>query len=231
MIFLILLLNRILAYCFCFSVLASFGQMSLDIRVNLDGQRILPDHVMDFENTQVNFKKVKIYLSNFEFYRGDSLIATDKNNAYLIDLESDSTRHLLLDIPDLKVIDRIRFLFGIDSTASTSGAMEKALDPMHGMYWSWQSGYINCKIEGIFTDAKKDFQLHLGGYMAPFLAAQECSLLRKGISEYSDIPVEIDLAPLMRQIRQENGSVHVMSPGANAVAHSKLIAHNIFLTP
>lgn len=205
----------------------------MDVTVSLGGNPVVLDQAMDFENGQMVFSKVRIYLSHFEFYSGDSLIAKDNTNAYLIDLEADSSQHLSFHVPELKHVDRIQFLFGIDSAASTSGAMDEALDPMHGMYWSWQSGYINCKIEGIFSDTKKDFQLHLGGYMSPFLAAQKCVLSRKGKSEYSDMPfqIAIDLAPLMRQIRHENASVHVMSPGTNAVTYSKLIAHNILLKP
>ncbi|MDN3675869.1 hypothetical protein QWY90_00740 [Flavobacterium paronense] len=48
--------------------------------------------------------------------------------------------------------------------------MDGDLDPTKGMYWAWQSGYINIKIEGKSTSCKtrnNEFQFHIGGYREP----------------------------------------------------------------
>jgi len=42
----------------------------------------------------------------------------------------------------------------VDSLANVSGAMSNDLDATKGMYWSWQSGFINLKIEGKSASCK-----------------------------------------------------------------------------
>jgi hypothetical protein len=71
--------------------------------------------------------------------------------------------------------DEIQFSIGIDSLTNVSGAMGGDLDPVNGMYWSWQSGYINFKVEGNSEKSgavHKDFQFHIGGYLKPFETLQ-----------------------------------------------------------
>lgn len=199
----------------------------MEISVTLDQRPVALHTPIDFEGRPIQFSQIRLYLSRFEFYLGDTLIAADQTTAYLIDLENDSTRHLSFSLPDPGRADHVRFLLGIDSAVSTSGAMGQALDPMYGMYWSWQSGYINCKIEGTFTDTKKDFQLHLGGYMTPFAAAQECVLYGSS----SRMHLEIDLAPLLSHLQRPDAPLQVMSPGAQALEYSRLISRNIHLMP
>ena len=53
------------------------------------------------------------------------------------------------------------------------------LDPTKGMYWAWQSGYINFKMEGSCSQClatKNNFEFHLGGYQQPFYAMQTIEL-------------------------------------------------------
>ena len=44
--------------------------------------------------------------------------------------------------------------------------MDGDLDPVHGMYWTWQSGYIQFKLEGLLRDSagERKLELHLGGF-------------------------------------------------------------------
>ena len=42
-----------------------------------------------------------------------------------------------------------------------------SLDPMHGMFWTWNSGYIMAKLEGVSSAAKVPgnlFSYHVGGF-------------------------------------------------------------------
>lgn len=70
----------------------------------------------------------------------------------------------------------LSFMIGVDSLKSVGGAGERVgvLDPTSygtdGMYWSWNSGYIFTKVEGISTAVPSSanidhkFALHVGGY-------------------------------------------------------------------
>ena len=61
---------------------------------------------------------------------------------------------LALQIPSNIPFSKLKFQLGIDSLTNVSGAMGGDLDPTKGMYWTWQSGYINMKIEGKSNSCK-----------------------------------------------------------------------------
>ena len=78
-----------------------------------------------------------------------------------------------------KNIKSISFCIGIDSLASVSGALSGDLDPSNGMYWAWQSGYINMKIEGTSSSCKtrkNSFNFHIGGYLKPYNAIKKIEI-------------------------------------------------------
>jgi hypothetical protein len=95
--------------------------------------------------------------------------------------------------------------------------MEGDLDPMNGMYWSWQSGYINMKLEGKSPSCltrKNEFQFHIGGYESPNYAMRKMTLENK--KETPEINIKINLATLFAtlSLRETNS---VMSPGKEAM--------------
>jgi hypothetical protein len=61
---------------------------------------------------------------------------------------------------------------GIGAELQTAGVFTGALDPINGMYWAWNSGFISVKCVGEFSNLKtgltQTFEFHLGGYQAPF---------------------------------------------------------------
>ena len=162
----------------------------------------------------VNFK---FYLSNFEIQYNDNSFLKEKNSVHLIDIKKPESLNLSIPGNPQKIISKIHFNIGIDSLSSVSGAMEGDLDPMNGMYWSWQSGYINMKLEGkssSCTTPKKEFQFHIGGYEYPNYAMRQVTLdIKKNNPE---ININIDLANLFAtlSLREENS---VMSPGKEAM--------------
>lgn len=61
---------------------------------------------------------------------------------------------------------------GIRAELQTAGDFTGALDPINGMYWAWNTGFISVKCVGEFSNLKtgltQKFEFHLGGYQAPF---------------------------------------------------------------
>jgi hypothetical protein len=47
----------------------------------------------------------------------------------------------------------IEFMHGIDSVTNYGGAQSGDLDPAHGMYWSWNQGYIFTRFFGYSSSA------------------------------------------------------------------------------
>ncbi len=220
---------KALAYCLFLVPFLGWGQFTIDVNLTLDNQIIGLNNPIQLNDHSFQLEQVRFYLSKFEFYQNDQLVAVDPAEAYLVDFDLDSTRKLIFPTIQSAQIDEIRFLFGIDSLTNTSGAMTGALDPMHGMYWSWQSGYINCKLEGTFLSPKREaFQLHLGGYMKPFLGAQYITLKN---SKIGNTQLDIDLNSLMQEVIHQKSNLHVMSPCFKAVEYAQILAKSIDQKP
>lgn len=205
------------------------AQLSMEVNVSVGNQPVQSNEPVTVNGTEIRLEQVKFYLSEVRFYSKNELVQTDSVQAYLIDLEMDTTMKIVFPYVHPQEVDEVRFLFGIDSTLNTSGAMGGALDPMYGMYWSWQSGYINCKLEGtVKTPQEKAFQLHLGGYTAPFLAARE---VRLNTTSSNTLHVNVDLSPVLNQLLSQEALLHVMSPGINAVNYAELLSNAISSLP
>jgi hypothetical protein len=94
------------------------------------------------------------------------------------------------------------------------------------MYWTWQSGYSNFKLEGVsdFCPARNNrFQFHLGGYQAPFNALQKVELKTLNTKR---ININVAIDKLLAQLNLKE-TYQIMSPSQKAVELSQ-IAANIF---
>jgi hypothetical protein len=115
------------------------------------------------ENYTIN--KLKYYVSNTTLYSGGKAVKMG-NDYHLINQAVDSSLFFTLSLPENKY-DSIQFLLGVDSAMNTSGAQTGALDPMNDMFWTWNSGYIMQKVEGVSPQSNvvnNKFEYHIGGY-------------------------------------------------------------------
>lgn len=164
---------------------------------------------------------LRFYISGIRLLNNDSLVWKESGSYHLYDLEE--AKGIRLPVPPSLTYNRIRFYIGIDSLTNVSGAMGGDLDPVKGMYWTWQSGYINFKAEGrssASTHPKKEFQLHLGGYESPHNALRQITL---STGAQSDIEVYFDLQQFLQAAALSKRS-HMMSPGPEAVKLSVMAA-------
>lgn len=158
----------------------------------------------------------RFYISNIEFLKDGKTLWKDANIAHLIDAENPKSLSFWVEKPDSIAFSQVQFCLGIDSLTNVSGAMGGDLDPTKGMYWAWQSGYINLKLEGksnLCTTKNKDFQFHLGGYQTPFNGLQKVSFFT---SKDEKIEIKVNLLTFLQNIdfAKEN---HIMSPNQAAV--------------
>ena len=162
----------------CLIILTSWSHaQELKFDIQFKGHSIELDKEYDFKKEPITFSKCKFYISNIRFIRDEKVVDVI-NEYFLVDASEASTLHISSDhLSDN--YDQIIFSLGVDSTKNVSGVFGGDLDPTNGMYWTWQSGYINTKIEGIspLCPARKNkFQFHLGGYAFPYNAQREVSL-------------------------------------------------------
>lgn len=64
----------------------------------------------------------------------------------------------------------IKFTIGLPDTVLQSGIGEGVLDPLNGMFWTWQTGYVFVKCEAVFNQQK--YSYHIGG-MSPLPDARK----------------------------------------------------------
>lgn len=171
--------------------------------------------ISDTDSTNYSIDNFKFYISKICLLKDGEIIFQEENSFHLIDVINGKDQFTFNINKELKY-DHVQFLLGIDSLTNVSGALDGDLDPTKGMYWTWQSGYINFKLEGIHTDCPtrdKKFQFHLGGYLPPFLAAKNV-LLDCNTQEL--IQIEFDLDAFLNEI--DLSTTHtIMSPGKKAV--------------
>lgn len=166
---------------------------------------------------RIVLETLRFYISGIRLLQNDSLVWKEGNSYHLYDLEE--ARGIVLKVPASVTYNRIRFYTGIDSLTNVSGAMGGDLDPVKGMYWTWQSGYINFKAEGRSTASThpgKEFQLHLGGYEGPYNTLRQVTL---SVEPQRDIDVNFDLQQFLEAAELAKRS-HLMSPGPDAVSLS-----------
>lgn len=117
--------------------------------------------------TVTNFK---YYISHITLQNADGQIYTKEDGYYLIRQDDESTWTVELDDVPQGSYSSISYMIGIDSLHNCSGAQSGALDPINGMFWTWNSGYIFLKLEGKSPASKQPghiFEYHIGGYKEP----------------------------------------------------------------
>ena len=132
------------------------------------------------QNDSIKINTLKFYISELSLeYNDDVKRLENIPIRQLINLEDPKTlkvKNIGFNVND---IEKIFFTLGLDSLVNVSGALGGDLDPTNGMYWSWQSGYINFKMEGVSRNCKnrkKAFHFHLGGYKSPFISNKKVTL-------------------------------------------------------
>lgn len=168
----------------------------------------------------------KFYLSALEFLKDDQSIWRETASFHLVDAGDEKTMHLGLNASPELGFNRIRFTLGIDSLTQVSGAMGGDLDPTKGMYWTWDNGYINTKIEGKSTlcaTRNREFQLHLGGYRSDVNTSRTVTLPVKPAAE---IQLLVDLKTVLSEVDLAK-THHIMSAGKEAVRISSLLTKNL----
>ncbi|MEN9323725.1 MAG: hypothetical protein RL699_1505 [Bacteroidota bacterium] len=149
-----------------------FGQESNSLFVQIDYSNSplsLGKTYVSKKGDSLRINKFKCYLSNLKLRYSDGRSALIGKKYTLLDADSLATKaYKLADFKNSAPV-YLEFSIGIDSIPNTQGALAGDLDVQNGMYWAWQSGYINWKIEGTSsscTTHKQQFTFHVGGYKA-----------------------------------------------------------------
>ncbi len=99
---------------------------------------------------EVAFTKLQYYVSNIELVGEDGKVWKEENSYHLLNIEPDteSSVQILLDSVPLATYRSMAFSIGVDPARNHDGIQNGALDPLNGMFWTWDQGYIFFKAEG-----------------------------------------------------------------------------------
>ena len=168
-------------------------------------------------NDTLQIDAFRFYLSNIRIEYTDQSVFTQVKSYHLVDIEDSISTRIPICKNSTKSIFKITFNIGVDSLMSVSGALDGDLDPSKGMYWAWQSGYINMKIEGKSSSChnrKNQFFFHIGGYIKPNYAIR--TIVLEVNNTNTEINIVVDLEALFSKIHlSETNSI--MIPGKKAM--------------
>ena len=147
----------------------TFTRAQLNFSLSTDSSVSVPLRL----DSQDSISALRFYISNVRIEHERKIVWSAEQEHYLIDFNQDHLQSNNIsgqEGSDLKE-GVLKFVLGVDDNTSAQGIGEGPLDPIRGMYWTWQSGYINFKLEGVSNQCrtrKNEFQLHLGGFQKPY---------------------------------------------------------------
>lgn len=201
---------------------AATAQWTFRFKPVIGGKDIHPDscYLLSHNNKTVCISTLKFYISGMALKNEKNKIIREKNSFHLINIQDTSSLTLSPQLSSDFQASALLFFLGIDSITNSSGVKGGCLDPVQGMYWTWLSGYINLKLEGMYPSDSTSFQYHLGGYRAPFNTLQTVEIEIPKV-KFLEIPIDIE-----KFFTQTDGSFpdHIMSPGKEAMQLSKVTA-------
>ena len=118
-------------------------------------------YVNDF-GEHYSITKLKYYISDISLGTKEESFTT--KNIFLMDAANEEKISINI-LPG--IYSKIIFTLGVDSAYNNSGAQEGALDPLNGMFWTWNSSYVMFKLEGYSAGSaviKNKIEYHIGGF-------------------------------------------------------------------
>ena len=123
--------------------------------------------------------KFNYYISNIKLFSDNGTVYTEPESYHIIKHVEGLTNFTMDNVPE-GTYTRMEFLIGVDSARNVSGSQTGALDPVHQMFWEWNTGYIFYKLEGSFNTltqpTKADYVIHIGGFTGRYSCLQKVSI-------------------------------------------------------
>lgn len=152
------------------------------------------------QNEQMTISTINYWFTNVKFIKSDGSEYAEEESYRLIRGDQSNTMHFhVSDVPN-GTYKGVKFMIGVDVPRNTSGAQTGALDPaINGdMFWSWNTGYIQFKLEGtstVSTNADKSYKFHIGGVGQGIETPREVTLM---------FPSEVTVG-------EKDGSIHLIA--------------------
>jgi hypothetical protein len=143
------------------------GVIKISFRNVVGTQPILLDGT-NFTNPfgeKYSITHLKYYISNICLINNTNKIV-EKESYHLIDQNLPTSLSFSFTTEE-NTFTALQFVIGVDSLRNVSGAQSGALDPLNDMFWTWNSGYIMAKMEGVSPQSNQvgsKIMYHIGGF-------------------------------------------------------------------
>lgn len=116
--------------------------------------------------------RLRYYLSGFRVQDSEGrwfeapVHADSPEGYYLVDEAAPESKRFRLPALPPGAYAAIGFTLGVDVARNHAGAQTGTLDPVRGMFWTWNSGYVFLKLEGASPASPAPdhgYEYHLGG--------------------------------------------------------------------
>jgi hypothetical protein len=133
---------------------ADKANVNMTFNTHVDGQGIQANQLVytNKAGEKYSISTLMYYVSNITLKNTAGGSVKLKNYELINAFDPATKSFVLADVPNGNY-NEIQFYLGIDQEQNHNGAQEGDLDPIHGMIWTWQTGYVFFKHEGNFTPA------------------------------------------------------------------------------
>lgn len=200
-------------------------------------------------NQDFTIDMLKYYVSNIKLKNtnGEEYVVPQNESYFLIDASAKESTLVHIEVPQADY-SQLSFVLGVDSLRNTKPIDERtgALDPVNGMYWTWNSGYIFFKMEGsssLITGSDKAYRLHIGGYggyntpTVNNIKTITLDLTHGGVPKVrsdrkANVHLKVDLLKALEgdyKVNFATSNVNIMMPaGGTAIAnnYAKMFSHD-----
>ena len=192
--------------------------------VTIHHQVTLGDAPVVLGEWQKSDSLVSIRIDKLRWYVSLPPAGKTGSKVWLMDLSDSSSLDQQMSRP---INNKISLLFGIDSAIQIGGVGTGALDPQRGMYWTWQTGYVQWKMEGAIrvNGEEHPLELHLGGFNG---ATKSQTMLSDCLvySTTNSVMAQWDLLPFIARVLDQK-KFGVMSPSPIAREYCRIIASSV----
>ena len=163
---------KLIASMFCLLMLVGWrssepGGILLRFENRVGNELLIPGNTYVLGNGDtVTPYRLKYYISAIRAISADGRSVILSPEHYLVDADDSASQVISLKDPGFPIAS-LSFAVGVDSIRNVSGVQTGALDPLHGMFWTWNSGYVMAKLEGRSPSSRvagQQFTYHVGGY-------------------------------------------------------------------
>ena len=219
-----------------FPIVVEFEKMNSKLEGRF--QFNLKNTPLEYVDSLFHVETLKCYVGHIELLdMNKQIIGRDSVSYRLIDFKKSNSLNFSIN-SNSSYASYVRLTLGVDSVTNAAGVHCCALDPANGMYWSWQSGYIQFKLEGKEKEGAA-LNLHLGGFSNAHMSSitDEIPIHRWVTSgpllppneRQQGILVELDLSTFIERVNA-NKEYSLMSPNSHVQEYMRKLCASFSAT-